>query len=628
MKTNYLRLVFAVLLPVLLIGAVACSSAEDDAPAPAPTPAPAPDAPGPAPAPAPVPAAPPPAAPAPSAPVAPIATVSVPTPITVVDTGPDLRAGYSRVIPEDRVKPESYMSVALASDQRLIYHAVSGPREEMAPAFREGGRNVGLYMWLYMPPFTQMPDWGAPAGETKLRAGFAWAYDTSPDGLTYILHIDPEAVFHDGTPLTAAEVKKAWEFAAWPENQVAWGGFLLHARKIVGMEDVEFGDSPDASGLVAIDDVTLEIQLSEFDPTWPLQMAIWLFGPQSVDHALQNPDTWLQSPVGVGPFRITSIEAASGDAEITLAENWWGETPSLQGVVLPAVQDLQTNFIIYENGETDLLFADDVRQPQVHDPDHALFGDLQKHVTGGLWYGAFVTDHPPFDEKNVREAFAISVDYEPVIKAVFGPLAEWARGPVVQGVPCYQGVGYPFDPERARQLLAESSYGGPANIPSITLELSRPQIIRVFEIFQEQWSDNIGVNINLVRLEPGQQRQDVVEIVRQSIGGRFLDPSGIISDMGLSTSGAQQRGPNINNPELDRAILDAGALALDDPGRCGAWQTAERLIVENFYYVPLAATSSYTYLKKPWVLGWHNTFARYMVALPWLKIGERDPSLY
>ncbi len=481
-----------------------------------------------------------------------------------------------------------------------------------------------------MMPFLQGPDWGDTADKSGMRRGFAWAYDISPDLLTIVLHIDPDAVFHNGKQVTAAEVKKAWEFAAWPENQVAWGGFLLHARKIAGMEDVEFGDSPEASGLVAIDDITLEIQLGEFDATFPLQLTVWMFGIQDVDYALQNPDTWLQSPVGVGPYRVTQIDATSGDAEITLADNWWGPDPSLQGIVLPAVQDLQTNFIIYENGETDLLFADDVRQPQVHDPDHPLFAELQHHVTGGQWYAGMVTDHPPFDELAVRKAFAHAVDYEPVIKAVFGPLATWARATVVPGVPCnqWEKMGYAFDPELARASLAESSFGGPENLPNITIELSRPQIIRAFEIFQEQWKDNLGVTINLVRLEPGQQRQDVVEIVRQSLGGRILDAMGIVSDLGLSTSGAMQRGPNFNNPEIDRAIMDASSLRMDDPTRCSAIQHAEQLIADNYYYIPLSATSSYTYLKKPWVLGWQNAYGRDISTLPWLKIGQRDPSLY
>jgi len=479
-----------------------------------------------------------------------------------------------------------------------------------------------------MMPFLQGPDWGEPATQSKLRKGFAWAYDVSDDGMTVILHIDPDAVFHDGKKVTAAEVKKTWEFAAWPENQVAWGGFLLHGRKILGMEDVEFGDSPEAAGLIAIDDVTLEIQLAELDPTFPLQLTVWMFGIHSVDYALENPDTWLKSPVGAGPYRITSVEGSTGDAELTLAENFWGDTPSIEGLVLPAVKDLQTNYIIFENGETDLLFADNVRQPQVHDPEHPLFYTLEEHITSGLWYAGMVTDHPPFDELNVRKAFTHSIDFESVITAVFGPLAQWGAGVIQQGTPCYQDYAVKYDPELARQALAESSYGGPENLPTMTIELSRPQIIRAFEIFQEQWKDNIGYTINLVRLEPGQQRQDVVEFARQSIGGRILDASGMVTDMGLSTSGVQQRGPNFNNPEIDKAIIAAQQLKMDDPGRCDAWQKAERLIIDNYYYLPLASTSKHTYMKQPWVLGWQNAFGRDIPSLPWMKIGVRDISLY
>ena len=219
-----------------------------------------------------------------------------------------------------------------------------------------------------------------------------------------------------------------------------------------------------------------------------------------------NNEDWMEHPVGVGPYKIT-WEPDTTNTEITRSGTFWRDYPLiLDGISIPFVGDLQTQLIMYENSEADILFADPARQPSVHLSDSPFHEELRPVKGSGIWYFALDSTSPPFDDIKVRAAMSHALEMEIFIKAVFGPKAAWGRGIISPQLPCHQNPsGYTYQPEMAKQLLAESSYGSAENLPPITLSLSRPSFVRIGELVQEQWNDVLGVQINLIRLEPGQQ---------------------------------------------------------------------------------------------------------------------------
>ena len=536
--------------------------------------------------------------------------------------------GFSRVtLPTLEPPPAGSIpsGLTLADPQDLQYLYQSGPKEEITPPFREGGGDRAHYWWIFMPPF----HFASIANNMELRQGFATGYSVSDDGTEYLLHINPDAVFQNGKSITAAALKDAWEFAAYPDNQVGWGAILLHTRAIQGMEALEAGDATEASGLNVVDDLTLSIRLNQFTPTWALQMAVWMLGIYDTDQARNDPEGFRVNPVGAGPYQA-AYDDATDTQYYTRADHYWGDSPFMDRVVRPTVRDLQTGYLLYENGELDVLYADSVRQPAIWQPDNPFHGDLVLQGGKGLWYTAFVTDHPPFDDLNVRKAFSHAADMWNIVPAILGPKAQYGAGMVTEGNACsqYPDVGYEYNPELAREALAASRYGSAENVPVPTLEISRPSIISIFEVVQEQWKDNLGIEINLVRLEPGQQRREVVEFRRQSIGGRIPDPSGVLGDLGHSTAGAVQNAGKFSNPQLDALIEAARAMTLDDPNYCAAWQEIEKTIMDNYYYFPLMAGDDRTWVVQPWVQGYVGSLGQYFNTLPWWQIGVRDRGLY
>ena len=367
--------------------------------------------------------------------------------------------GFARVtLPALEPPPSGSIKspLALADSQELQYLYQSGPKEEVTPPFREGGGDRAHYWWIFMPPF----HFASIANNMELRQGFATGYSVSEDGVTYLLHINPDAIFQDGTKITAQAVKDAWEFAAWPDNQVGWGAILLHSRAIKGMDALEAGDATEASGLTVVDDLTLSMELKQFTPTWALQLAVWMFGVYSVDQAESDPETFRIAPIGAGPYMAT-YDDATDTQHYDRADHYWGESPFIDRVVRPTVRDLQTGYLLYENGELDVLYADSVRQPAIWQPDNPFHGDLVLQGGKGLWYTAFVTDHPPFDDLNVRKAFSLGANMWEIVPAILGPKAQYGGGILTEGNACsqYPDVGYEYEPRGwpARRSLRPST---------------------------------------------------------------------------------------------------------------------------------------------------------------------------
>ena len=342
-----------------------------------------------------------------------------------------------------------------------------------------------------------------------------------------------------------------------------------------------------------------------------------------VDQAKNDPEGHRVSPIGVGPYR-GSYNDNTAESTFTAQSNWWGEQPFIQVIRKPGLPETQTGYIMYENSEIDILFADSARQPGIWLPDNPFHNDLVDR--GGrdgpsVWRGRFLNDHPPFDDINVRKAFSHGADMKTIVPALFGPKVEWAAGVVTQGNKCYQeGTGYEFDVEMARTFLAESQYGGPENLPSIKVEVSRPTMVLLFQALQQQWEENLGVQIEVVRLEPGQGRSDVTEFRRTAASHRHDAPD-IILDRVISQIAVPQ-------PELAAMAAAALDVGIADPAFCSTWQEVERAFLDGYWELPLNAGDNKGWAVQPWVMGYESSFGDGWPTVIWWKIGQRDRALY
>ncbi|MDP6063677.1 MAG: ABC transporter substrate-binding protein [SAR202 cluster bacterium] len=610
------RLGLLLLALVLLLG-VACTVEKEPIPPPA-TAVPAVPAPtaktAPTSDPEPLPTPRPAADPAPAAPAVP--TTSAATAFIAAAPAAALNAikeGPSVLLPQ-RKAPAIASDITLALDQVLRF-PIQSKRSTIAPwrtgSYIESAWNQDVFMPLFR---------FSPTGE--LLQGVAIGYDVNVDSTMFTIHIDPDAIFHDGSPVTAADVKAAWEFGGLPANQVSWGASLLTLTQVQGFDAVSDGDAEQASGLRAIDQRTLEISLNAPDPTWPLKLAVWMLGIFKADQAEADP-AWEHHPIGVGPFRAT-FDPESSDIDLTPAANWWRDRPTLEKVELRFVGNLSTQLTMYERGEADLIFSDVARQPSVHDRRYIFNNDLVPIPDLSTWYFAFKTDSPPFDDPKVRAALAHAIDMPAAVMEGFGPTTPRATGMINTLLPCTDGsyVGYDYNPEKARQLLAESSYAD-TSLLAILEELGNPQFMSVAEIIQDNWRDILGIQVTIIPVESGQQRSDDANLFRRSVGSQIPDPGQLIYMLGHSASKEVQGTTGHSNPDLDAAIEEGNALPLDAPNRCSLYQNAQQQIIDGYYYLPVIFEGGRAYLVQPWVLGMQTAINDAWQSLPYIKIAQR-----
>lgn len=284
---------------------------------------------------------------------------------------PPVMDGYTRTIvpvfsfERDVRSPRPWRAGMTLDRDQSVTMASAEPVEHVVPG-RMDSYGTAWSQWVFMSPFILGHD-GRP------RAALAVAYDVNAGATSYVLHLDPGAVFHDGSPVTAAAVKASWEFDSTPGQQSPWGGIVAYTQNIVGGEAVVNGDAAAAEGLIALDDRTLRIDLVAQNRLFPLEMAASWMGVHKGHEQSRTGSSWTERPIGVGPFQV-AYDPATGAVDLTPAPSWWKSDPPRPSVTyrIRYVPDLQAQETRFRDGEIDvaLPFGD------VLLPTHDLNADL------------------------------------------------------------------------------------------------------------------------------------------------------------------------------------------------------------------------------------------------------------
>ena len=616
------KFLLAIAVTAALFGAVACSAEEAATPLPAAAAAAAaPAAAGPAAA---VVAAPG-AAMAPkaaaaaagaAAPVAPAAPVGAVAKAEAIKAAREVEIvaptrGKRVEIPR-RQQPLAAQVGTAVGEQHLVYTAMDMDNQK---PWREGGENRSWVIWAFMPAFLFDRN-------NSLVQGYATAYTLSEDGKTYTFHINPNAVYTDGTPITAASVKWSFEFAVRPEDQVGWGGSTRDVKYIVGADAAIAGESEEITGLVALDDHTLEMNLTALNPIFPLRMATWMQGTFKAEAAEQD-DAFFKHAIGAGPFTYVADDAA-GTVVMTASDHWWEPPPVIQKITGQEVKDNQTQLIMFENGDTDIIYARPGLQPTVHDPSHPMHQYLVDIPYAGLGRGyRFNTAREPFQDVNIRKALAHSLDMSAIVGAVYGSPNFRSESILNENMRCWDPnnfKGYEYDPEMAKMYLAQSEYKVGSAVPLIHNWTRPNSTIKNLglQAIQSSWKEILDIDLKITQVERGGEVPPDVNLMSNSSGSYIPDPGVYLNGIVPTSASSAMH----VNDELDAKVDAANIMALDDPGRCAALQEIDRIFMENYYILPVT-TIRYHYLVQPWILGFETSVNNDLQSIPFMKIGDK-----
>lgn len=286
-------------------------------------------------------------------------------------------------------------------------------------------------------------------GTLEVEPALAESWEISQDGLSYKFQLRQGVSFHDGTPFNAEAVKFNFERMLDEAHPFHGTGPFPLSFNFSAVEDV-----------TAVDDMTVEFTLSEpFAPflsnlAYPIGLIV---SPAAVE---QFGEDYGRNPSGTGPFRFAEWQA-NQRVVIAASPDYWDGPPTLEAVVFRPITDANTRMAEMLAGGLDIM----VEAPPDSMAQFRDAPDFNAHEQAGphVWYLILNMKEGPFESQAVRQAVNFAVNKEALVNDVLQGTAEISAGPVPPAFAWAYNEEvdpYPYDPDRARELLEEGGYEG------------------------------------------------------------------------------------------------------------------------------------------------------------------------
>ena len=415
-----------------------------------------------------------------------------------------------------------------------------------------------------------------PEESTQIVPGLAESWVVSKDGLRYTFKLRKGVSFHDGTPLDAEAVKFSIDRQINPEHpfnklgKYPFANFFfgnIKAVEVVGPLTVEFVlKEPRASFLAVLTAGAASI----VSPT-----AVRKYGQ---DYAL--------TPVGTGPFKYVSWDRGQ---RVVLERNpsYWRFPVKLDRVIYRPIVEDQARLTELLTGALDLIVGtppDYVGQLEAN-PKVTLLKQVGAHV----WYLGINNQKKPYDDKRVRQALNYAVNKDAIVRDVLKGTGSLSVGPVLPKTWGADGglKPYPYEPERARKLLAEAGYPGGFTttlwVPESGSGMQSP--VAMSTVIQSNLKA-VGVNVSLQTMEWGaylaKLRSKEQELFALSWMAGNEDPDMVMYPL-LHSSQWTPNGPNralYKNEKFDE-LLHQARLTTDEKKRADLYRQAQRILVDD-----------------------------------------------
>ena len=431
-------------------------------------------------------------------------------------------------------------------------------------------------------------------------------WDIDSDGRGYTFRLNPSVTFHDGRKVTAADFQWSIERAADPATESQSVDTFL--GDIVGVLDKLNGDADSISGVSVIDNETLRLEIDapkayflsklSYPTSFVVNQANVEIGPE-----------WVKSPNGTGPFRLAEYEPGVL-MRLERFDGYHLGPAMLDSVEFNLAGD--DGLLMYENDELHFGAVDIAGLEQFQDPNNPLHDQLhQGPPEFDTTYVGMNSNEPPFDDPNVRLALNYAIDRKTLTEVLLEGTAVPAKGILPPGFPGHNPnlKGYEFDPEKARQLLAESKYGSDtASYPPITMTLPGSfgsSVSPAMQAILVGWEEQLGITMELLQTEWATYLQDLRDRRFQIFGGLgwiadYPDPENFLDVLFHSESSNNHT--HYSDLELD-AILERARVEQDHEARMALYREAEQMILDGAPWVPLWHSRGDHYLIKPYIKG-------------------------
>jgi len=418
----------------------------------------------------------------------------------------------------------------------------------------------------------------------------AESWEISPDNLTITFHLRPGVKWHDGEPFTAEDVLFTYRLYVDPDTPTAYAERYRQVAKAEVLDPLTFRvtyDKPLAPALIS----------------WSVAI--------HPKHLLEGKDITKsplsRAPVGTGPYRF--VEWAPGE-KIVLEANpdYFEGKPYIHRVVYRIIPDQSTMFLELQSGGLDYMGLTPIQyQTQTDTPAFKRRFNKYRYLSFGYTYLGYNLRRPLFQDRRVRQALSCAINKQEIIDGVLLGLGRVATGPYKPDTWVYNPDvrRYPYDPEKARGLLAEAGWrdsdgdglldkDGRTFRFTIVTNQGNDLRVKTGEIIQRRLQE-IGIDVKLRVIEWASFLKEFIN--PGNFDATILGWSGVPDPDQYNIWHSSKTGPRelnfiqFKNDEVD-ALLEKGRRTFDRAERKKYYDRFQEILAEEqpytFLYVPEA----------------------------------------
>lgn len=414
-------------------------------------------------------------------------------------------------------------------------------------------------------------------GTLEVEPALAESWEISEDGRTYTFRLREGVSFHDGSEFDAEAVKFNFDRMLREDHPYHDTGPFPLAFFFSAVEEV-----------AVVDPLTVAFRLTE--PYAPLLSNLayptgLIVSPAAVE---EHGADFGRNPSGTGPFRFEEWQA-NNRVVVSRNDDYWDGAPTLEAAIFRPVADANTRLAEMMSGGLDVM----VEVPPDGLAQFREDASVKVHEQAGphLWFLILNTKEGPFAEKAARQAVNYAINKQGLVENVLQGTAEVAAGPIPPAFTWAHDPAvepYPYDPEKAKALLAEAGYdgsevtffvadGGSGMLDPIAMGTAIQADLKAVgmpaKIETYEWNTFLG------KVNPGLEGQaDMAEMAWMTNDPDTLPYLALRSEA-MPAEGGFNSG-YYSNPEVDRLLTEART-ATDQEARGALYRQVDRIVHED-----------------------------------------------
>jgi len=447
------------------------------------------------------------------------------------------------------------------------------------------------------------------AGSTSIEPCLATSWEISTDGKEIIFHLRRGVKFHDGTDFNADAV--IFSFTRQYDSN-----HLYHQYGTWNMWGYIFYD---VDRIEKIDDYTAKLILKRPNVSILTSLAVYQASIVSPVNAEKYQEDAFKYPCGTGPFKF--VEWVKDDhVTLEVNEDYWQERAKLDKLIFKVIPDPSARLMALEVGEVQgVEFPNPTDFDRInHNKDLVLMsqpGMNVGYIAMNTGYGYIdenkngvrdLDSEPlvktpgyfePFTKKKVRQAINMAIDKQSIVDNIYMGMAIKAKNGIPPFMLGYNDnvEDYPYDPERAKELLVEAGYPDGFEVTLHVMPVARPYMFNPHKIAEaiQSYLAVVGIRVKFYQVDWANYLQEMCsgkhQIALSGWVGDNGDPDNFMSVYGTNSTSigmAKNRAFYLN--DAVQKLLSVALVTYDDEKRATYYKKIQEMIHEDAGWVYLA----------------------------------------